>query len=116
MLTTHSIGDVGDFIIMKTDHGEHTARQWARCTVGQIVQIDPSTTPERYSELLRLKQFLVEAIEPYFRKPQEVLTVYNAILDVVKNSPWETSFTHPNIRSEIFLCLERNLNSIKEPS
>src|SRR6267142_7188447 len=101
-MTLHSISDVGDFIIVKTDNGEYTRRQWARTTVGQIVQIDPDATPERTSQILTLKKNMVEAIEPFFGTSIDVNLVFNKLLQVTENSPWRETFQYPAIKTRIF--------------
>lgn len=110
-LATHSISHVGDFIIMKTDYGEHTSRMWARTTVGQIVQMDHLISLERKILLLDIKHKMVEALEPYFFRSKNATFALGEILDIVRGSPWEQTFAHPGIKTQIFLCIERNLNT-----
>lgn len=110
----HSIGMAGDFIVVKTDFGEHTRRQWARTTIGQIVQIDAEATPDRVALLLKLKQAMVEAIEPYFGKSLDADGPFTDLLAVVRGTPWEMSFQHPAVRTQIFRLLNRNLASARK--
>lgn len=107
----HSIGQAGDFIVMKTDNGEHTRRQWARTTVGQIVQIDEAASPDRRKMILDMKQKMVEAIEPFFGKPEDMVGCFNALLQVASGTEWEQTFQYPPIKTAIFECIGRNLRS-----
>lgn len=111
MQPAHSIAQAGSFVIMKTDHGEHTARQWARVTVGQIVQVDDAATPERRAQIVAMKHDMVEALEPFFRTPSPVQAplAFDTLLGAVKDTLWAVYFNEPNVRAQIFMCLERNL-------
>lgn len=112
MQPVHSISSPGNFILLKTDKGEHTPRQWARATVGQIIQVD-ETTPDRHDALIRMKHDLVEALEPFYRSPSplKATEAYDAILNVTKETPWAEVFTYEPIRQQITTCLERNMRS-----
>lgn len=113
MKPAHSISSAGFFTILKTDHGEHSARQWARATIGLAFQIDDNAPQERREQLLKLKHLMVEALEPYFRSPSPLRAVeaYEAILSVTKDTPWHEIFIYPAIRQQIITCLERNMRS-----
>lgn len=119
MQPAHSISSVGSFTVLKTDNGQHSARQWARVTVGQIVQIDAAATPERAAQINAMRHHMVEAIEPLFRHPPDALAAIAVardmlaeILAIARGTPWEANFCIQENRDAIQLLLARNLNTV----
>lgn len=113
MQPAHSISSTGYFTILKTDNGQHSARQWARATIGLVFQIDDSAPKERREQLLKIKHEMVEALEPFFRSPSPLRAIeaYEAVLQTTKDTPWYDIFIYEPVRQQIISCLERNMRS-----
>src|SRR5262245_60389363 len=56
---------------MATSGGPHSAAQWARITVGQLIQIAPSANSEQANEARHLAETLVEILEDCHEQVQQ---------------------------------------------
>ncbi len=112
-MSNHSIGYAGDFIVLKTNPDKDASRLWAQTTANQIIQPQEGIHEERIQKVERLRRTIVEVLEPYFRTGNRNEEAFKDVLKCVSGSEWELPFSNPSIRAEIFMCLTRNLNTVK---